>query len=67
MGPVVIVSGEADGFCTPQMIEGDVVPPCAGAEHVVVRDAGHWPHAERPDAVAAAISALQSRIGGAAS
>jgi pimeloyl-ACP methyl ester carboxylesterase len=61
-GPVVIVSGEADGFCTAEMIEGAIVPRFPGAEHVVVAGTGHWPHAEQPEAVAAAISALLTRV-----
>lgn len=51
-GPVLIVGGERDGFVTAELIASAVTPRFAQATREVIAQAGHWPHAEQPEAVA---------------
>jgi hypothetical protein len=50
-GPVLIVSGQADGFVTGELIASEVAPRFTQVLSETVADAGHWPHAEQPEAV----------------
>jgi pimeloyl-ACP methyl ester carboxylesterase len=51
-GPVLVVGGEGDGFVTADMIASAVLPRFRQAASETIAQAGHWPHAEQPAAVA---------------
>lgn len=51
-GPVLILRGAGDGFCTAELVEAGVAARFAGAEVQAVDGAGHWAHVERPEVVA---------------
>ncbi|GAA4550329.1 alpha/beta hydrolase [Pseudonocardia xishanensis] len=51
-GPVRILRGAGDGFCTAELVDAGVAARFAGAEVHAIDGAGHWAHAERPDTVA---------------
>jgi pimeloyl-ACP methyl ester carboxylesterase len=52
-GPVLIVRGTVDGFVTEDLVSTAVSPRFVSAKTVAIEGAGHWPHLERPSAVAA--------------
>jgi pimeloyl-ACP methyl ester carboxylesterase len=52
-GPVLIVRGTEDGFVTEELVSTTVSPRFVSAKAVAIDGAGHWPHVERPSAVAA--------------
>jgi pimeloyl-ACP methyl ester carboxylesterase len=51
-GPVLLVRGEVDAFVTDEMFSGAVVSRFEQPAIASVAEAGHWPHAERPQAFA---------------
>jgi pimeloyl-ACP methyl ester carboxylesterase len=53
-GPVLVVSGEADVFVTPDMAKA-VAGRFAHSHTALVQGAGHWPQAEQPKRLAAPI------------
>jgi pimeloyl-ACP methyl ester carboxylesterase len=55
-GPVLVVWGGADPLVTGELLDQGVTPRFAAARVVVVPDAGHWVHAQRPHEVAALIT-----------
>jgi pimeloyl-ACP methyl ester carboxylesterase len=52
-GPVLIVRGTDDGFVSEDLVSTAVSPRFASVKTVAIDGAGHWPHVERPSAVAA--------------
>jgi pimeloyl-ACP methyl ester carboxylesterase len=52
-GPVMILRGSDDGLVTAELASATVSPRFASAKTVAIDGAGHWPHIERPSAVAA--------------
>jgi hypothetical protein len=50
---VLIVRGTADGFATEDLVSVGVSPRFVSARTVAIDGTGHWPHLERPAAVAA--------------
>ena len=56
-GPVLVVSGAADGFVTAQMIN-EVAHRFPHVQHGVVEGGGHWLHVEHPQEVSAMILAV---------
>jgi pimeloyl-ACP methyl ester carboxylesterase len=52
-GPVMIVRGSDDGLVTADLVSATVSPRFASVKTVAIDAAGHWPHVERPSAVAA--------------
>jgi pimeloyl-ACP methyl ester carboxylesterase len=66
-GPVLVVSGESDGFVTAEMLASSVLPRFAHAASETIARAGHWPHAEQPAAVAGLLDRFLSSIEEAAS
>jgi hypothetical protein len=50
---VLIMRGTDDGFITEDLVSTAVSPRFASAKTVAIDGAGHWPHLERPLAVAA--------------
>lgn len=61
-GPVLIVHAEQDPFVNTEMIYSRVTPHFANPSVSVVRNVGHWPHVEQPEAVAALLSAFLGTI-----
>jgi pimeloyl-ACP methyl ester carboxylesterase len=57
-GPVLILPGAGDGFSTEGLVATAVAPRFADAQTVVIDGAGHWPHVEQPEAVAAQLDAF---------
>lgn len=57
-GPVLILSGADDQFITPTVVASAVAPRFDSARSTVMEidQSSHWPHAERPFAVAEEIS-----------
>ncbi|HSV44358.1 MAG TPA: alpha/beta fold hydrolase [Ramlibacter sp.] len=55
-GRVLIVSGEADGFITSELIASAVAPRFQQVSSKTIANAGHWIHAEQPQAVAALLN-----------
>ena len=51
-GPVLILRGAGDGFVTEELVADAVSPRFRAAQTVAIEHAGHWPHVERPTAVA---------------
>lgn len=66
-GPVLIVGGAHDGFVNDEMIATAVAPRFAQAAVELVAQAGHWPHAEQPAAVAGLLDRFIARIAWTAS
>ena len=60
--PVLVLRGQGDPFITPAVLEAGVLPRFADVTTADVEDAGHWPHIERPDAVATLIDTLVDRV-----
>jgi surfactin synthase thioesterase subunit len=52
-GPVMVVRGNDDGMVTAELASATVSPRFASVKTVAIDGAGHWPHVERPSAVAA--------------
>jgi pimeloyl-ACP methyl ester carboxylesterase len=52
-GPVLIVRGDADAFVTAELIASAVAPHFGNPTVAPVGNAGHWPHVEQPESVAA--------------
>jgi len=50
--PVLLIGGREDTFSSPELIRDVVAPRFAEVRTAQVDDAGHWPHVERPAAVA---------------
>jgi len=65
-GPVLIAGGAEDAFITPALIEGMVSPRFRKASTVLIPEAGHWPHVERPSAVTALLTNFIADLSGAA-
>ena len=65
-GPVLIAGGAEDAFITPALIEGMVSPRFRKASTVLIPEAGHWPHVERPSAVAALLTDFIADLSGVA-
>ncbi|REG51000.1 pimeloyl-ACP methyl ester carboxylesterase [Paraburkholderia sp. BL6669N2] len=55
-GPVLIVRSAGDLFVNEEMIFSSVAPHFTNPTIAVVEDAGHWPHVEQPESVAAILS-----------
>jgi pimeloyl-ACP methyl ester carboxylesterase len=51
-GPVMILLGSDDGLVTAELASASVSPRFASVKTVAIDGAGHWPHVERPSAVA---------------
>ncbi len=60
--PVLVVRGRDDPFITSAILDAGVVPRFADVTSADVEGAGHWPHIERPDAVATLIDTLVGRV-----
>ena len=51
-GPVLVLRGAADPFCSEDVVTAGVTPRFEGAQVVAVDGAGHWAHVEQPGVVA---------------
>ena len=62
-GPVLILSGADDQFITPAVVASAVAPRFDSAKSTVteIGQATHWPHVERPFAVAEEINRFLAR------
>ena len=60
--PVLVLRGRDDTFITSAILDAGVVPRFADVISADVEGAGHWPHIERPDAVATLIDTLVGRV-----
>ena len=56
--PTLVIMGAADSHFKDAAAEGTKIAEQTGGELVVVPNAGHYPHAEYPDAVATAITSF---------
>jgi pimeloyl-ACP methyl ester carboxylesterase len=56
--PVLVVRGGGDPFITAEVVASGVVPRFAEVSLATVDGAGHWPHIERPEAVARLLDSL---------
>ena len=61
-GPVLILRCAGDAFVTEEVVSAAVAPRFRRAEVVTLDDAGHWPHVERPAAVAEQTDRFVGRI-----
>ncbi|MEV8615520.1 hypothetical protein AB0383_47835 [Amycolatopsis sp. NPDC051373] len=66
-GPVLVVRGAGDGFVTDEMVRSGVIPRFAEPRTALVEQAGHWPHAEQPASLAAAVLSFVAQVTAAAS
>ncbi|MER5539587.1 alpha/beta fold hydrolase [Streptomyces mirabilis] len=57
-GPVLILTGADDPFVNAELVGAAVQVRFPGARTAVIDGAGHWPHLERPEAVAAHLDAF---------
>jgi pimeloyl-ACP methyl ester carboxylesterase len=64
--PALVVMGEKDPDFPDQSGEAAWIRDRIGAEVVMVPDAGHYPHQQRPDLVVPAVTAFVERVTGAA-
>ncbi|WP_205346808.1 alpha/beta fold hydrolase [Pseudonocardia broussonetiae] len=62
-GPVLVLRGAADPFCTAEVVEAGVLSRFPGARTAAVEDAGHWVHAEQPRAVGEHLASLLAEMG----
>jgi pimeloyl-ACP methyl ester carboxylesterase len=62
-GPTLVATGVEDGFVTATLAAEGVARRYVLARAISIPQAGHWPHAEQPDAVAAALDTLLSELG----
>jgi pimeloyl-ACP methyl ester carboxylesterase len=60
-GPVLILSGDADGFVTPAMLVA-IAARFAHSATQLLMDVGHWPQAEAPAAVAGALVDFMAQV-----
>jgi pimeloyl-ACP methyl ester carboxylesterase len=62
-GPVLILSGADDQFITPAVVASAVAPRFDSAKSTVIEidQASHWPHVERPFAVAEELNRFLAR------
>ena len=60
-GPTLVATGAEDGFVT-AALASETIARYAGPRAISLPLAGHWPHAEQPDAVAAALDALLAEL-----
>ncbi|MDB5480511.1 MAG: hypothetical protein JWO83_1564 [Caulobacteraceae bacterium] len=65
--PVVLIGGAKDTFATPELIESVIRPRFPAAALTFVTNAGHWPHIERPDAIAGIVATFLATLNEAAS
>lgn len=61
-GPVLIVRGAGDAFVTEELISSSVVPHFDSPTVVAIDQAGHWPHVEQPDSVAAVLGTFLATV-----
>ncbi len=61
-GPVCIIGGESDRFSTPELLQKQILPRFERADFILAKNAGHWPHLERPVSVAAAIDRFVTQL-----
>lgn len=61
-GPVLIVSGNGDPFVNAELIASGVTPRFEAPAVVSIERAGHWPHVERPGAVADIVASFLANI-----
>jgi pimeloyl-ACP methyl ester carboxylesterase len=61
-GPVLVVRGADDGFVTEDLVAAAVSSRFASVHTVAIEGAGHWPHLERPSAVAAQLGQFLVRV-----
>ena len=61
-GPVLVLRGADDPFCTAEMVEAGVAPRFAHRQVVAVEGAGHWAHAEQPDIVAGHLATVLDEV-----
>jgi pimeloyl-ACP methyl ester carboxylesterase len=60
--PVLLVGSSEDTFSSPELIRDVVAPRFADVRTTQVDDAGHWPHVERPTAVARILTRFLSAL-----
>jgi pimeloyl-ACP methyl ester carboxylesterase len=62
--PVLILSGAEDEFITPEVVASAVAPRFDSAKSTVIEidQASHWPHVERPIAVAQELDRFLARL-----
>lgn len=65
-GPVLIAGGAEDAFITLALIESMVSPRFRKASTVLIPEAGHWPHVERPSVVAQLLTDFIAELAGPA-
>jgi pimeloyl-ACP methyl ester carboxylesterase len=63
-GPVLVITGEADGFVTPGLLSAAIEPHFPAARFEPLEGAGHWLHVEQPADVAALIGEFAAGVGG---
>lgn len=63
VAPVAVVMGDEDPDFKDPAVEAGVYAEATRGEVTMVAGAGHYPHAERPTEVAAAVLALAGRVG----
>ena len=61
-GPVLVLRGGDDPFCTAEMVESGVAPRFAHARVAVIEGAGHWAHAEQPGIVAGHLATFLNEV-----
>ncbi|WP_457967399.1 alpha/beta fold hydrolase [Arthrobacter sp. D1-29] len=60
--PVLIIRGEADGFATADLVSSAVRPRFQHVQEEVLSAAGHWPHVQQPQNVAALIGRFLNEL-----
>lgn len=60
--PALVVFGAADDHFPDPTAEAHAAGHALGGEHVIVDGAGHYPHVEQPQVVAAAVQAFLDRL-----
>jgi len=64
-GPVLILSGSHDPIVTSDLVRSAIAPRFDDVRSHAIDEAGHWPHAERPGAVASWVRQFVAEHGGA--